>query len=106
MLVYAVETYLGRNKEKLKDNIAGNIARCGCPLKLTSSHSKFGIKIKQKEILRSFIFPAILLDLWMVCCWQLIASNIPAVNTPVKMERIASNIAGNIATCGCPLTLL
>ena len=93
MLVYAVETYLGRNKEKLKD-------------KLTSSHSKFGIKIKQKEILRSFIFPAILLDLWMVCCWQLIASNIPAVNTRVKMERIASNIAGNIARCGCPLTLL
>ena len=49
MLVYAVETYLGRNKEKLKD-------------KLTSSHSKFGIKIKQKEILRSIIFPTILLD--------------------------------------------
>ena len=49
MLVHAVETYLRRNKEKLKD-------------KLTSSHSKFGIKIKQKEILRPFIFPAILLD--------------------------------------------
>ena len=48
MLVLAVETYLGRNKEKLKD-------------KLTSSHSKFGIKIKQKEILRPFSFPAILL---------------------------------------------
>ena len=48
MLVLAVETYLGRNKEKLKD-------------KLTSSHSKFGIKLKQKEILRHFIFPAILL---------------------------------------------
>ena len=45
MLVLAVEKYLGRNKEKLKD-------------KLTSSHSKFGIKIKQKEILRPFIFPA------------------------------------------------
>ena len=41
--------------------------------------------------------------MWMVCCWQLIASNIPAVNTRVKMERIASNIAGNIARCGCPL---
>ena len=40
--------------------------------------------------------------MWMVCCWQLIASNIPAVNTRVKMERIASNIAGNIARCGCP----
>ena len=49
MLVPAVETYLRRNKEKLKD-------------KLTSLHSKFGIKIKQKEILRPFIFPAILLD--------------------------------------------
>ena len=48
MLVLAVETYLGRNKEKLK-------------AKLTSSHSKFGIKIKQKEILRPFIFLAILL---------------------------------------------
>ena len=48
MLVLAVETYLGRNKEKLKD-------------KLTSSRSKFGIKLKQKEILRPFIFPAILL---------------------------------------------
>ena len=36
--------------------------------------------------------------MWMVCCWQLIASNIPAVNTRVKMERIASNIA----RCGCP----
>ena len=36
MLVLAVETYLGRDKEKLKD-------------KLTSSHSKFGIKIKQKD---------------------------------------------------------
>ena len=24
------------------------------------------------------------------------------MNTRVKMERIASNIAGNIATCGCP----
>ena len=36
MLVLAVETYLGRNKEKFKD-------------KLTSSHSKFGIKLKQKE---------------------------------------------------------
>ena len=47
MLVLAVETYLGRNKEKLKD-------------KLTSSHSKFGIKMKPKEILRPFIFPAIL----------------------------------------------
>ena len=47
MLVHAVETR--RNKEKLKD-------------KLTSSHLKFGIKIKQKEILRPFIFPAILLD--------------------------------------------
>ena len=43
---------LRMNKEKLKD-------------KLTSSHSKFGIKIKQKEILGPFIFfifPAILLD--------------------------------------------
>ena len=40
--------------------------------------------------------------MWMVCCWQLIASNIPAMNTRVKMERIASNIAGNIARCGCP----
>ena len=49
MLVQAVETYLGRNKEKLKD-------------KLTSSHSKFVIKIKQKVILRPFIFPAILPD--------------------------------------------
>ena len=43
MLVHAVETYLRRHKEKLKD-------------KLTSSHSKFGIKIKLKEILRTFIF--------------------------------------------------
>ena len=43
MLVHAVETYLRRHKEKLKD-------------KLTSSHSKFGIKIKLKEILRPFIF--------------------------------------------------
>ena len=33
MLVLAVETYLGWNKEKLKD-IAGNIARCGCPFRL------------------------------------------------------------------------
>ena len=49
MLVHAVETYLRRNKEKLQD-------------KLTSSHSKFGIKIKQKENSRLFIFPAILLD--------------------------------------------
>ena len=49
MLVHAVETYFRRNKEKLKD-------------KLTSSHSKFGNKIKQKQILRPFIFPAILLD--------------------------------------------
>ena len=48
MLVLAVEIYLGRDKEKLKD-------------KLTSSYSKFGIKIKQKEIFRPFIFPAILL---------------------------------------------
>ena len=48
MLVHAVETYLRRNKEKLKD-------------KLTSSNSKFGIKIKQKEISRLFI-SAILLD--------------------------------------------
>ena len=40
--------------------------------------------------------------MWMVCCWQLIASNIPALNTRVQMERIASNIAGNIARCGCP----
>ena len=49
MLVQAIEICLRRNKEKLKD-------------KLTSSHSKFGIKIKQKEILMPFIFPAILLD--------------------------------------------
>ena len=49
MLVHAVETYLRRNKEKFKD-------------KLTTSHSKFGIKIKQKQILWPFIFPAILLD--------------------------------------------
>ena len=42
--------------------------------------------------------------MWMVCCWQLIASNIPALNTRAQMERIASNIAGNIARCGCPLT--
>ena len=48
MLVLEVEIYLGRDKEKLKD-------------KLTSSHSKFGIKVKQKENLRPFIFPAILL---------------------------------------------
>ena len=40
--------------------------------------------------------------MWMVCCWQLIASNIPALNTRAQMERIASNIAGNIARCGCP----
>ena len=46
MLVIAVKTYLGRNTEKLKD-------------KLTSSHSKFGIKIKQKEILRPFIIVAV-----------------------------------------------
>ena len=49
MLVHAVETYLRRNNEKLKD-------------KLSSSLSKFGIKIKQKEILRPSIFLAILLD--------------------------------------------
>ena len=49
MLVHAVQTYLRRDKEKFKD-------------KLTSSHSKFGIKIKQKEILMPLIFPAILLD--------------------------------------------
>ena len=42
--------------------------------------------------------------MWMVCCWQLIASNIPALNTRVQMERIASNIAGNIARCGCPFS--
>ena len=69
MLVHAVETYLRRNKEKLK-------------YKLTSSHSKFGIKFKQKEILRPFIFPAILLDvdgmLLAINC-----SNIPAMNTRV-----------------------
>ena len=49
MLVHAVETYL---KEGIKKNYKD---------KLTSSHSKFGIKIK-KGILRPFIFPAILLD--------------------------------------------
>ena len=49
MLVHAAETYSRRNKEKLKD-------------KLTSSQSKSGFKIKQKVILRPFIFPAILLD--------------------------------------------
>ena len=43
MLVLAVETYLGRNKEKLKD-------------KLTSSHSKFGIKLKQKRDFEAFYF--------------------------------------------------
>ena len=69
MLVLAVETYLGMNNEKLKD-------------KLTSSHSKFGIKLKQKEILRPFIFPAILLGVdGRSMLLQLIASNIPALNT-------------------------
>ena len=84
MLVHAVKTYLRRNKEILKD-------------KLTSSHSKFGIKIN----LRPFIFPAILLDvdgmLLAINCQQY-----PAMNTRVKMEVIASSIAGNIARCGCP----
>ena len=66
MLVLAVETHLGRNKKKLKE-------------KLTLSHSKFGIKIKQKEILRPFIFPAILLGVDGILL--AVGSNIPALNT-------------------------
>ena len=69
MLVHAFETYLGRNKQKLKD-------------KLTSSHSKFAIKIKQKQILMPFYFQQYCY-MWMVCCWQLIASNMPTLNTRV-----------------------
>ena len=71
MLVQAVETYLRWNKEKLQD-------------KLTSSHSKFGIKIKQKEILRPFIFPAILLDvdgmLLTINCQQYPCREHPSLN--------------------------
>ena len=71
MMVHAVETYLRRIKEKLKN-------------KLTSSHSKFGIKIKQKEILRPFIFPAILLDvdgmLLAINCQQYTRREHPSLN--------------------------
>ena len=70
MLVHAVETYLRRNKEKLKD-------------KLTSSNSKFGIKIKQKEISRLFI-SAILLDvdgmLLAINCQQYPGREHPSLN--------------------------
>ena len=72
MLVHVVETYLKRNKErKLKD-------------KLTSSHSKFDIKIKQKEIFWPFIFPAILLDvdgmLLAINCQQYPCLEHPSLN--------------------------
>ena len=47
---------------------------------------------------------AISVKVWMVCCWQLIAHNIHALNSQAQMEQIASNIAGNIARCGCPFS--
>ena len=52
--------------------VTENVGSCSCDMfkkeqrklkdKLTSPHSKFGIIFKQKQILRPFIFPAILLD--------------------------------------------
>ena len=95
--------------------VTENVGSCGLDIfkkgcrklkdKLTSSNSKFGIKIKQKEISRPFIFLAILLDvdgmLLAINCQQY-----PRLEHLSLMERIASNIAGNIARCGCPLRSL
>ena len=58
-----------------------------------------GIEINQKQIFRLFIFPAIFVD---VDIMLLAISCHPRRDHP-SIERISSNIVGNIATSNPPL---